>query len=160
MELQSTNEAVRVVPYEPRYRAAFKALNEEWITQYFQIEDADRKALDEPEANILNKGGEILVALLGGEPVGVCALVKMDDVTFELAKMAVTPRVQGRGIGFILGRAAIVAARERGAQRVYLESNTNLAPALALYRKLGFQSIPSRPSPYQRADIQMELRLE
>jgi putative acetyltransferase len=44
--------------------------------------------------------------------------------------------------------------------RLYLETNSALAPALALYRSFGFQEIrPETPSPYARADVIMELRL-
>ena len=45
-----------------------------------------------------------------------------------------------------------------GARKVYLESNTILTPALSLYEKLGFQTLPddARASPYERCNIQME----
>ena len=51
----------------------------------------------------LEKGGEILVALYKNEPVGVCALLKMNDeyYDYELSKLAVSPKVQGKGIGVL-----------------------------------------------------------
>ena len=153
---------VQIVEYEPLYRHAFKALNEEWISKYFEIEETDRKALDHPEEYILNKGGKILVALEEAEPVGVCALIKMDDgeYDFELAKMAVAPKAQGKGIGLMLGKAVLDLAKKLGASKIYLESNTKLAPAIQLYYKLGFQKIEGRYTPYQRCNIQMEHRLD
>jgi ribosomal protein S18 acetylase RimI-like enzyme len=151
---------VQVVDYEPRYRDAFRRLNEAWISRYFQIEDADRKALTAPQAHILDKGGHILVALLDDRPVGVCALMRLGDGSYELAKMAVAPEAQGRGIGWLLGRAAVARAKALGARRVYLESNTVLKPAIALYHKLGFRKIVGPPSTYARCNIQMELRLD
>ena len=152
---------VQIVAYEPRYQSVFKALNEEWISTYFEIEETDSKALDNPEEYILSKGGRILVALYNGEPLGVCALIKMDDpdYDFEMAKMAVSPKAQGKSIGRLLGQAIINAAKEMGASKIYLESNTILKPAINLYYKLGFQKIPGRPTPYKRANIQMELDL-
>jgi GNAT superfamily N-acetyltransferase len=68
------------------------------------MEPADYKALGDPEGDILKPGGHILVALYKNKPVGVCALKKMDDpeYDFELAKMAVDPDVQGKGIGGLL----------------------------------------------------------
>ncbi|SIO01863.1 bifunctional helix-turn-helix transcriptional regulator/GNAT family N-acetyltransferase [Chitinophaga niabensis] len=152
---------VQIVDYKPAYREAFRALNEEWISTWFKMEEADHKALDDPRGYILNKGGHILVALYEGEPVGVCALIKMKDPAydFELAKMAVSPRAQGRNIGWLLGNAVIEKARSLGARKLYLESNTVLKPAINLYYKLGFQKVTGRATPYERCNIQMELSI-
>ena len=150
---------VQIVPYEPKYQAAFKQLNEEWITQYFKMEDTDYKSLDHPEDYILNKGGHILIALYNSEPVGACALIKMNNDMFELAKMAVSPKAKGKGIGWLLGNACIAKAKELGANKLYLESNTILKPAISLYHKLGFKKVTGIPSPYERCNIQMELEV-
>lgn len=150
---------VRIVAFEPRYRQVFKALNEEWIKTYFEMEEADYKALDNPDKYILQPGGHIFVALYKNEPVGVCALLKMNDghYHFELAKMAVCPKAQGKNIGHLLGQAAVKKAMELNASNIYLESNTVLKPAISLYQKLGFQKVAGHPTPYKRCNIQMEL---
>jgi len=148
---------VRIVDYLPAYQPAFRQLNEEWITQYFRMEENDYKALDHPQEYILDKGGHIYIALYKDEPVGACALIPMADGGFELAKMAVSPQAQGLGIGYLIGKACIERARALGAPRVYLESNTTLKPAINLYYKLGFRKAAGPPSPYERANIQMEL---
>jgi GNAT superfamily N-acetyltransferase len=126
------------------------------------MEDADHKALDNPEGYILNNGGYILVALYNGQPAGVCALLKMNDpdYDFELAKMAVSPAMRGKNIGWLLGNAIIEKARSLGARSLYLESNTILKPAINLYHKLGFQKVAGHPTPYERCNIQMELKLK
>lgn len=53
------------------------------------MEESDYKALDNPEEYILGKGGKIWVALYNKEPLGVCALMKMNDheYDFEMAKI-------------------------------------------------------------------------
>ena len=152
---------VRIVDYKPAYRKAFKALNEEWISRWFKMEEADHKALDNPQGYIIDKGGHILIALYEDEPVGACALVKMEDpdYDFELAKMAVSPAARGKNIGWLLGNAVVEKARSLGAHKLYLESNTLLKPAISLYHKLGFQKVAGRPTPYERCNIQMELVL-
>lgn len=152
---------VTIVTYQPQYKEAFKALNEEWISTYFEMEEADYKALDNPEEYILDKGGQILVALYQGAPVGVCALIKMNDsdYDFEMAKMAVSPKAQGKNIGWLLGQAVIRTARELGASTIYLESNTMLKPAINLYYKMGFKKVAGLPTPYKRCNIQMVLDL-
>ena len=84
----------------------------------------------------------------------------MPDGGYEVAKMAVADAFKGRG----LGRALMAAMRRArrgaaGAPRLYLETNSSLAPALALYRTFGFVEItPPEPSPYARADVVMELK--
>ena len=152
---------VKIVDYKPEYQEAFRALNVEWISTYFEMEEADYKALDNPEEYILKKGGKILVALYENEPVGVCALIKMNnsEYDFEMAKMAVSPKAQGKNIGWLLGQAILNSAKELGAKKIYLESNTILKPAINLYYKLGFEKVFGLETPYKRCNIQMELVL-
>lgn len=150
---------VEIVEYKPEYKEAFKSLNVEWISTYFEMEEADYKALDNSESYILDKGGKILVALYQNEPVGVCALIKMQnsEYDFEMAKMAVSPKAQGKNIGWLLGKAIVDKAKDLGAKKIYLESNTILKPAINLYYKLGFEKVFGISTPYKRCNIQMEL---
>jgi len=162
-EERKTRESknVEIISYESKYREVFRQLNEDWIKTYFEMEEADYKALDNPEGYILKNGGYIFIALYKGEPVGTCALLNLnnDDYDFELAKMAVNPQLRGKNIGFLLGEAALKKAKESGANKIYLESNTLLAPAIKLYSKLGFKKVPGHDTPYKRCNIQMELIL-
>lgn len=139
--------------------AAFKALNVEWISKYFIMEEEDYKALDSPFEKIINPGGAVLMAYLNGEAVGCCGLLKMDSeqFDFELVKMAVAPSAQGKGIGYIIGKAALERAKMLGASKVYLETNTLLESAIGLYQKLGFNQIMGVDSPYQRCNFQMKI---
>lgn len=150
---------VRIVDYAPRHRDRFRELNLAWITEHFRVEDADRRALDDPEGYILGHGGHIFIAEADGRVVGGCALLRVDDGAFELAKMAVDPSVRGRGVGRALGEAAIGRARVLGAPRVELLSNTRLTPAITLYRSLGFVEVPMPANDYERANIKMVLEL-
>jgi DNA-binding MarR family transcriptional regulator/GNAT superfamily N-acetyltransferase len=157
---QRESNEVQIVDFLPEHSLAFKQLNEEWITTWFKMEEEDHHALDHPKEHILDKGGHIYMALYQGQPVGACGLIPMEDGNFELAKMAVAPSAKGKGIGFLLGQACIEKARSLGAQKLYLESNTKLKPAISLYHKLGFHKVAGPPSPYERCNIQMELRLD
>ncbi|MCC9070436.1 bifunctional helix-turn-helix transcriptional regulator/GNAT family N-acetyltransferase [Flavobacterium sp. F-65] len=165
-ELRKERESdkVEIIACEPKHYPAFRALNEEWISTYFKMEEADYKALDNPKEYILDKGGYIFVAIYNNEPIGVCAMLKMDDkdknYDFEMAKMAVSPKAQGKSVGYLLGMAVIEKAKEVGATTIYLESNTILKPAISLYNKLGFKKVAGHPTPYERANIQMLLTLE
>lgn len=157
---QRESQDIQIVPYQPKYKQAFKSLNEEWISKYFKLEAPDRAALDNPKSYILDQGGFIFVALDGKEPVGVCALIPQKEMgCYELAKMAVSPKSRGKNIGYLLGMAAIEKAKSLKEKRLFLESNTILKPAIGLYEKLGFKKIEGNPSPYERCNIQMILSL-
>lgn len=159
---QRESADIEIIDYEPQYQQVFRALNVEWISAYFKMEEADYKALDNPDDYIIHKGGHIFVALYKKEPLGVCALIKMDNAPYdyELAKMAVSPKAQGKNLGGLLGQAIVEKAKSLGASSLYLESNTILKPAISLYQKLGFQKIVGITSPYERCNIQMELKLK
>lgn len=143
---------------------AFKELNVQWIEQYFKVEAEDVKILSNPEEYIIKRGGVILCAEreIDGvqEIVGTVALFPHGEDCLELAKMVVSPKVRGQNLGFLLGEAALQKAREIGVSRVYLESNTKLEPAINLYYKLGFKRVQNFSSPYERANIAMELFLK
>lgn len=157
----NNKDRVEIAAYNSKYQKSFKDLNIEWISNYFEVEPNDIKALDHAEEYIINKGGEIFSAVLNDEVLGVCALIKSDgkNYDYELAKMAVSPKAQGKGVGLLLAESAIKWASEKGASKIYLESNTKLTPAIKLYEKLGFKRITGISSAYNRVDIQMLLTL-
>jgi GNAT superfamily N-acetyltransferase len=152
--------SIVVRPFRAGDEAAFRDINLEWIERYFAVEAKDREVLGDPRKYILDAGGVILLACEGEEPVGVVSLIVIGDGEVELAKMGVRPSAQGKGAGRLLMAAAIAKAREIGMRRIYIETNSVLGPALKLYRDAGFQPLREAvPSPYARADVQLELFL-
>jgi putative acetyltransferase len=149
--------------FQPGDGPAFRRLNEEWITHFFRIEAKEAVILADPEKTILETGGRIFFATSGQRCVGCCALIRLKEREFEVAKMAVEPAYQRGGIGKRLLQTAIAEARTAGAQRLYLETNHTLTPAIRLYESLGFKHIDASriiPSEYERADVYMELFLD
>ena len=134
------------------YEKEFRQLNEAWISSNFWLEESDIKLLNDPQKYILEKGGNVFIALLNGKPVGTCALIVHDNITCELGKMAVDPKAQSHGIGYLLGSALLEKARERNFIRVVLEGNTKMSASISLYRKLGFIEVPL-PELEQPADF-------
>lgn len=155
----SEQQAIRVVDFQPEHHGAFRALNVAWIEKHWMLEDADFEILDHPIEKVLDKQGHIFIALSAQHVLGTCALLKMSDGGYELAKMAVAESARGQGIGYLLGLESIARAKKLKANRIFLESNTILKPAIELYRKLGFKEIIGHDSPYTRCNIQMELQL-
>jgi ribosomal protein S18 acetylase RimI-like enzyme len=153
------SQTVEILAYQPAYKPSFKTLNEAWIRKYFRVEGDDQRILDDPEGEILEKGGFVFFARLNGEIVGTCGLTRNADGSFELVKMGVDEKAQGQKIGYRLAEAAIAKAREQGASQVVLHSATLLKPAIGLYRKLGFRELPLVDCHYERCDIKMALSL-
>lgn len=154
---------LRIADYRPAYKKHFKALNEEWLRAGFSIEPHDARVLEDPNGAILRRGGAILFALLDDEVVGTAALIRHPGEMLELGKMAVAPRLRGRGIGTALARAVITRARDRGTGALYLQTSPRLKDAIRFYRRLGFRRAGSNPlprAPYRRRSITMVLPLK
>lgn len=150
---------MRIIAFEPRHAQAWRSLNEAWISKHFAIEAKDRAVLDDPKGKILDRGGHIFMAERDGEVIGCVALIAMADGGYEVAKMTVTEAARGTGLGRLLMQACIDKARAEGAPRLYLETNSSLAPALGLYRAMGFVDLDPAmrpPSDYARCDVWME----
>ncbi len=152
---------LEIIEFEPVYRDNFRILNEEWLIKFFRIEDIDRKVLGNPEKYILDDGGFILFARYQNEIVGTCALINQGKYGFELSKMAVTEKHRGLKIGLKLAEEMIEKAKSIGEKKIFLETNSKLKPAIALYEKLGFKHRTPKfdHSKYERADVYMELDL-
>ncbi|WP_422358548.1 bifunctional helix-turn-helix transcriptional regulator/GNAT family N-acetyltransferase [Reichenbachiella sp.] len=152
---------IEIIDYQPKHAPDFLRLNREWIEKYFKLEDEDRKTLENPDTHIINPGGAIKLAKYQDEIVGTCALIKINNEVYELAKMAVTEKCQGLQIGKKLGLSVLVKAKQLGGSKVILESNKKLTPAINLYKSLGFKSGQhfGEKSVYERCDIEMEIMI-
>jgi len=132
---------IEILDFSPKYREYFKTLNYEWLEKYFKVEELDKKILTDPEKEIIQKGGFIFFACIDGEIIGTTALLKVNDTTYELNKMAVTEKAQGQQAGRKLLDAAIKKANEMGAKKIVLKTDNRLRNAVNLYRKMGFMII-------------------
>lgn len=155
-----SRENVSIIPYERVYRPYFINLNLEWLEKLFEVEDHDREILEKCEEYIIEKGGYIFFAKYREEIVGCYALLKMDEHTFELGKMAVAPQYRGCKIGQELMQHCINFSMAKGWEKLVLYSSLKLDNALHIYRKYGFREIPlEKNSPYKRSSIKMEFML-
>ena len=153
------NTIISIIDYTPEYAGAFKDLNLQWLQQYGLTEEPDLLMINNPQKEILDTGGFIFLAKCGEQIAGTSALIKETPVQFELVKMSVAPAFQGKGISRLLIEKCLQAAKEAGAKRIYLQSNSQLTTAIALYEKYGFTHIPVKDAHYLTADIMMELML-
>jgi ribosomal protein S18 acetylase RimI-like enzyme len=157
-----TARHIEIAAYRPEWREAFYRLNAQWLEHDFVIEDIDHRVLSDPEGSVLAPGGAIFFALIEGRPLGTCALLREAEGVYELSKMGVDEGHRGLGAGRLLLDAAIAEFRACGGSMLFLESNSKLKTALAMYRKAGFELQPQvRPGThYARADVYMIYRGE
>lgn len=153
-------DTIEIVDYKPEHAKAWHDLNLQWISEIYVVEEEDRAVLTDPKKHILDPGGAIIVALHNGEPVGTCALKRVNTDLVEMCKMTVAKNMRGKNIGKMLGEAIIEKASQIGASTVELYSNRKGSElAIEMYKKLGFVEIPLSGAVYQRADIKMQLML-
>ena len=158
---QKAIKEINIVPYNRKYKTDFAKLNYEWLEKYFEPDNEDKRILKNPEKEIINKGGEIFFAILNSIVVGTCAVLKIDDSIYELAKMSVTEKAQGKQIGKKLTLTAIGYAVGKGALKLRLCTSSKLNVAQNLYRGLGFTVVKEKSNDrYRRKLIFMELNLK
>ncbi len=150
---------VKIIPYRTEHRHDFKQLNLEWLDHFHLTESHDLVILDDPEGEVIDKGGFIFMAEVGGKIVGSAGLMKEDEGVYELIKMTVTEAYRGKGIARLLIERCLYKAREIGAEKVTLFSNHQLQTAISLYAKYGFQHTEVVNAPMETADVRMELIL-
>lgn len=161
VEKQLLINHISIVGFQTQYAKYFGELNKEWISNYFKIEMNDNELLDNPEKYIIEKGGEIIFALEHDIPIGTAALIHKNDNEVELARMAVRPNFQRKGIGAILLKKALDIARDKNYKKVILYSNTILEAAISLYERYGFiETHLENDCGYSRANIKMSLKLK
>jgi len=153
--------SVEIDVFRVEHARRFAELNRAWLESYGLMEPADEEQLDDPQTHFVDRGGQIFVALQDGQVVGTCAVVPHGHEEFELAKLTVASELRGGGVARRLVQRCIAYARERGARRLMLVSNSRLQPALRLYESLGFSYRPvPEGTKYAVADVCMVLDLD
>jgi ribosomal protein S18 acetylase RimI-like enzyme len=147
------------VEYRDHHQPYFEKFNRDWIEKYFVMEPIDEFVLTDPEEALLKPGGAILMATWDGEVAGTVALRKVASTIYEFTKMAVDEKFRRKGIAEALSYASFQKAKELGATKVILYSNSQLTGAIRLYEKLGFRHLPIGIGEYKRSDVKMEIEV-
>ena len=146
-----------IIPFVPELAPFFRDLNLEWLEAHFYVEPHDRELLNRAEEEIIHKGGHIFFFKEHQQILGTFALIKINDLEFELGKMAVAKTARSKGIGQQMMRYCIDFSISRGWNKLVLYSNTSLENSIHIYKKYGFKEIPlDQNNPYARGNIKME----
>lgn len=86
-------------------------------------------------------GGALLLVEEEGRPAACGALWPLSDAVCELKRIYVRPEWRGQSLGRAISEALMERARALGYATVRLDTLRRLAPALTLYRSLGFEEV-------------------
>ncbi|MGI5449560.1 GNAT family N-acetyltransferase [Streptomyces sp. CA-243310] len=111
--------------------------------------EIDQGMLDFPADDLLPPTGRFVVGRLDGRALACGGIRLLDPVTAELTRVYVDRRARGTGGGAALLTALEDAGRALGAERVRLDTRSDLVEARALYARHGYAEIPAYNSgPY------------
>lgn len=109
-------------------------------TAYF---DKELESLSKFYNVLQDKRGYFIVADSRGEVIGGVGIAEFNGFNncAEIQKLYLSDAAKGHGLGKKLMQTAEEFALHAGYSRLYLETHSNLAAAIALYEKLGFYQI-------------------
>ena len=105
---------------------------------------------------------EIFFAFIDGEETGQLQIELQDfSKSMRVWDIDVWPSFRRMGVGTALIEKCMERARESGARRIVLETQSSNLPAINFYRKMGFDLIGLDGSHYHNDDMERgEVRLE
>ncbi len=99
------------------------------------------------ETTIYDPHRQGFVALQNGVPAGIACFLSVAD-SADLEIFAVAPNLRRQNIGFALLSHSLAALQNQNIRRCLLEVRASNTPALALYARLGFETLARRPGMY------------
>lgn len=85
----------------------------------------------------------VLVAYKNEEAIGCGTFKQFDDSSVEIKRMYVKPEGRGSGIANQILSRLEEWAREKGFQKIILETGSRQVEAISFYHKSGYQRIPN-----------------
>lgn len=146
---------IKIRPIEPHesfiakdliYRIAHRVFNDtrplEESVAFYESRGTLRD-MDDIQQTYFTEGGIFLVMTDDEHIIGTGAVRKLDDTTCELKRVWLLFEYHGRGLGYRMIQELFAFAREKGYQKMRLETDRDAqSRAYALYKRLGFYEIP------------------
>jgi putative acetyltransferase len=156
LQPEQTGEARQCIYIVAHHQFHSNQTIEETIAQYattWPLPDID----DYQHAYIEN-GGAFLVMREGGRIIATGALRKLEDGIGEIKRLWLLMEYHGQGLGFQMMAALINLAREKGYNKLRLETCPAYQQrAYAFYHRLGFYDIPRYGDDPDDIGMEMEI---
>lgn len=147
---------MKVIPFEEKYRQDFIDFNKDWIVSNFGfLEEYDIETFERIDEE-MKAGAMIFFAVENDIALATCMAMPMEGETWEICKLGSNKNVPHKGAGSAVFETSMKWALEHGAKRLFILSNSKLAPALHIYKKYGFKEIKLDDYEYARGDIAFE----
>jgi N-acetylglutamate synthase-like GNAT family acetyltransferase len=146
MQTSSESQKLAIRPaIDPDAAEIIRLIGDIWA-EYGCVLDTniEEQYLLTPAAYFHARNGEFWVAEEKGCIVATVAVMMIDDDIAELKSLYVDQEYRGSGFGERLTRLAIGVARERGARKLVLWTDTRFTAAHRLYERLGFAKMGTR----------------
>jgi DNA-binding MarR family transcriptional regulator/N-acetylglutamate synthase-like GNAT family acetyltransferase len=143
-------QPVRVLDYKPSLKKYFYELAGNWLLGVLNgsLEEEDQFTLHNPDKAYLETGGFVFFALYKNKVVGCVALKRLDENSFEFAKLFIDSEARNLGIATKLIERCISRCKENAATQLWLQTTMRMPEAHKLYYKFGFED---RVAPQQMA---------
>ncbi|MEM8999762.1 MAG: bifunctional helix-turn-helix transcriptional regulator/GNAT family N-acetyltransferase [Bacteroidota bacterium] len=137
---QPKGEFVKIIDYKPSLKKYFYDLAGPWLLGVLngELEEDDKFTLHNPDKAYLENGGFLFYAKLKNDIVGCVALKRLNEDTFEFAKLFINPNFRKLGIATKLIERCISRCLENEAKELWLQTTMGMPQAHKLYYKLGF----------------------
>ncbi len=141
MKTIDLSQQLKVLDYKPSLKKHFYELAGNWLLGVLNgsLEEEDIFTLNNPDKAYLEAGGFVFFALHKNRVVGCVALKRLDEKTFEFAKLFIVPDVRNLGIATKLIERCITRCKENEATQLWLQTTMRMPAAHQLYYKFGFE---------------------
>lgn len=135
------DEVLLILDYKPSLKKYFYDLAGNWLLGVLNgvLEEEDQYTLHNPDKAYIEKGGFLFFAMHQNKAVGVVALKRLDEGTFEFAKLFIDPEARKLGIATKLIERCISRCKENNVKQLWLQTTMSMPQAHKLYYKLGFK---------------------
>lgn len=134
-------QKIQILDYKPSLKKYFYELAGNWLLGLLKgtLEEEDKFTLRNPDKAYLETGGFVFFALHNNNVVGCVALKRLNESTFEFAKLFIDPNTRNLGIATKLIERCISRCKENEASQLWLQTTMSMPEAHKLYYKLGFE---------------------
>jgi N-acetylglutamate synthase-like GNAT family acetyltransferase/DNA-binding MarR family transcriptional regulator len=154
---------VKILDYKPSLKKYFYELAGKWLLGVLggTLEEEDKFTLQNPDKAYLEAGGFVFFALHRNKIVGCVALKRLDENTFEFAKLFIDPEARNLGIATKLIERCITRCKENQVTELWLQTTMRMPEAHRLYYKLEFddRNAPKQMTVLKRTEKIMVLDL-